>query len=1411
MNFIKKTFTLLATTLLMFVLCLILNLGLSTSSKADSIYVSEETGRTYGVHWNSNTSFGILNQTDSSRVCVYAYLDGLQYSIKSVEILRNGTSIGKWTLNTDDRFIYVYIRFMNSTSLQTDSGALYFQATVPNSWYNSTFKIIVNGFWSSPSYTLSFYDAVAPTYSSYSGGSSSWAKSRTLSISGASDKHSGLASSAYCFYSSSSTSAPGSGSCSWQSSSSKTISSTTNTYYHAYLRDGSGNISYAGYQQVKVDTTAPTITVSKTSAWVTSGTPAYVVDSTATYIKSTMADSHSGHKDAIVYIKKAGASSYTSYSYIDFATLYATSSYFASGINYLYFYASDNAGNTATSSTYYFYLDETHPTLTVSCVGGWCSSGYGADTSSNYIKANVSDTYSGISTIRYCYIKKPGESSYTRYTFDDGVIIYGYNSFLASGINYMYFYAEDIAGNTTTSSTYTLYLDESHPTFSMSKTEGMQLSSSATEKYYVDNTSSYISATISDTLSGLNTSYIYVKKAGASSYSSYSYSSATKIYATSSYFATGANYIYFYATDKAGNTSQSSTYVFYLDETHPTVSVSSTDAWKKQYVAASVANNIKATITDGHSGLAYSFVYVKKAGASSYTSYAYTSGTAIHASSSYFATGINYIYFTGTDGVGNITSTSGSPIAVYVDKTAPVVDINKVFDVGNIDFVNETITVPVSKIDDEHSGLSGSSISSATTLSNSGIVNSDNNLVFGFNQISNQKLTFTVTVRDAVGNTATQNVEVGVTWEYDDSLEELLNEGLSAQKWEAPVSVMNNGKQLSYSLPANVEEKLNKLSLFGIDPHIEDLEIKYVYAVVKTEKGLSDASIANLYTIAKETSFAEVSNLIVSPVGLMNNVDEHIEVIVYINGIGQVVGKGAISTIFETALTSTFDLYTTEVGTYEGAGLGEDGTVVSYTDDTATSRAVTLGASNTINKRDVYGNLEWSKKVTATGRVEIKKIINNDNGILILGETTSGNINGTVYPVMGGRDILVIRMDKLGNTLFTTVVGTTGSDYVVDGDLSSDTIAILSNNNEKSGSLITMGLDGSNPKLRKISSENDMILSSVGIFGSKVAVLGMTSDKRLNIDNLVEEIGNTGERDIFVQLFDGETGWVRRIGGVDDEEAYSIAMDENHIYVAAQTRNVVINENTGVTKLLDSYGGKDGLILKYDYLGNLVQTTTVGGENDDTFNQIIVEGDNIVIAGLSGSREITASHFMNNSYNINLIGELDTMIITLNKEFIIQGGLNLAGKEGELVQEIGIHQYTEQVMVLSATGVSTQRLLEKSFTFDHTYENGILSITGSSAIASAMLVDGDEMIDITNGYKVAPGAYEVRVRSVDGHIVNKVITIGSEAELLANLTTTESKVNVNYTNVIAIPAVSLLIVLLVILNVLKQKKNLIVA
>ena len=779
--------------------------------------------------------------------------------------------------------------------------------------------------------------------------------------------------------------------------------------------------------------------------------------------------------------------------------------------------------------------------------------------------------------------------------------------------------------------------------------------------------------------------------------------------------------------DRAGNILTKTINV-YVDKTNPKISTSGESTeWTKSN------RTITVTGSDDHSGVA-----------------AYSCDGTTWISSTSSSHGCQYTQTTRTatvgvkDRVGNISTKT---VNVYVDKTKPYGTITKEFTTAQIDLINSKFYIPFTP-GDSHSGVK------TLTVTNSGTFDTDK-IWFPISSIDNQSITFVYKITDKVGNVLEVTETIDVTVSYDDVLSAQIKAGIQ-QKIDTgrTLASRNNGNQLSYTLDDDVATIISNMGPFGIDLNSDLIDLRYLFISNETNGDLG------LYKgISRHTSIYIIADELVTPLGQKQKQNQKISLILFFEDLSILVATGTITPTSMAVLSTTFDTYENVETNYVGAGLGNDGTVVSFSDDVTSSMAVTLGTNNKIEKRDVYGVLEWEKAITSSGKVELKKVINNEYGILVLGETTSGSINGTSYPLMGGKDILVIRLDKQGNILFTNVIGTKYEDDVISADMIENKIAILTSN-EESSIVYTMNIDGSNV--------NETIAAGVGIHPNNVALIGnrmVITGSVVQETMVVGENGSISPKTAYIQLFeDGLLSWTRILGASTDVSFYSVDLDNNNIYIVGQSDSVVLHDNLGNTKIVDSYGNKDGMIIKYDYLGNMLQLSFIGGVGDDTFNQILVSNSKVIVAGTTTSEEVTASHYMNNNYRINKIDETDALIITLNKSLIIEDGLNLSYEEGVELQEIGINQYTEQLMILSSSGVHTQKVVDDTLEFEVLYKDGMLSIKANEEIVSATLYDGTHYYDIGEGIEVPYGAYEVKVVSVTGQTIVQVV--GFEPETI---------------------------------------------
>ena len=725
----------------------------------------------------------------------------------------------------------------------------------------------------------------------------------------------------------------------------------------------------------------------------------------------------------------------------------------------------------------------------------------------------------------------------------------------------------------------------------------------------------------------------------------------------------------------------------------------------------------------------------------------------------------------------NQNVTSAGIVQVKVDTDMPTVTVGTSISSTYVDLLNGRLYVPAT--------LSDATSGADTIVATNSLSFENGKLWFSIDSVVNGTLAFTFTGSDIAGNIVTGTRSIAVQLNLDTGLKDALETALNEDSLvNNPLTSINEGKQVRFELSEEATRVINNLATLGVQVRSASFEVKYIFV---TEELSNDLSIYK--DIAKTTTIEMLESGIASPLGQKG----FVYLVVFFNDFGVHVASGSINATVATVLSTEFDTYASTETTYQGAGLGEDGTVVSFSSDATSSMAVTLGASNMIEKRDVYGNLEWEKAITSSGKIELKKVINNEYGILVLGETTSGSINGTSYPLKGGKDILVIRLNKDGDILFTNVIGTVANDLVISGDMNDNRIAIISSINENYSSLITMNVDGTGLNINNIASTN-LTLTGVAINANKVVVIGTTTSETITTNGKETIIGHVGEKDAFVLLYtDNNLAWARRLGGVGDDTFYSVSLDNNNIYIVGQTGSALVYDNLGSTKILDVYGAKDGMIAKYDYNGNMIQLSSIGGVGDDFFNQIYVTSDKVIVAGTTTSDEISASHYQNNNFRINKLGETDALIITLNKSLIIEEGLNLSYEEGMELQEIGINQYTEQLMILSSAGVHTQKVIENTLKFNLVYENGVLKVKANEEIASAVAYDGTNYYEIGNGIKLPYGAYEIKVTSKSGQVVTQVIGLEPVVQVVVKENTSLAT-TILFASILALSTLTIIII-----------------
>ncbi|MCF8297063.1 MAG: SBBP repeat-containing protein [Saprospiraceae bacterium] len=221
-----------------------------------------------------------------------------------------------------------------------------------------------------------------------------------------------------------------------------------------------------------------------------------------------------------------------------------------------------------------------------------------------------------------------------------------------------------------------------------------------------------------------------------------------------------------------------------------------------------------------------------------------------------------------------------------------------------------------------------------------------------------------------------------------------------------------------------------------------------------------------------------------------------------------------------------------------------------------------------------YG-LEWAIQMGGIG-------INDDNWGYSITTDANGNVYSTGFftgtvdfdpgagtanlTSVGNRDIFIQKLNSTGNLLWAKQIGGTSYDYGI------------SIKTDASGNVYTTGS-----------------FSGTVDFDPGIGTVNLTS---------------VGNADIFIQKLDpaGNLLWVKQMGGIYDDEGYSITTDAaGNLYTTGIFRGTVdFDPGVGTTNLI-SAGLDDVFILKLDTAGNLLWVKQMGGSSTDQVYSITTD------------------------------------------------------------------------------------------------------------------------------------------------------------------------------------------------------------
>ncbi|NQV18876.1 MAG: T9SS type A sorting domain-containing protein [Armatimonadetes bacterium] len=249
-------------------------------------------------------------------------------------------------------------------------------------------------------------------------------------------------------------------------------------------------------------------------------------------------------------------------------------------------------------------------------------------------------------------------------------------------------------------------------------------------------------------------------------------------------------------------------------------------------------------------------------------------------------------------------------------------------------------------------------------------------------------------------------------------------------------------------------------------------------------------------------------------------------------------------------------------------------------------------------KTDAGGDVLWTRTYGGIDTDKCKSVQQcSDGGYIIAGETNSFGA--------GNYDVYLIKVDTIGDTLWTRTFGGTGIDRAESVKETTDGGYIVAGN---TGSF---GAGGKDVYLIKTDVNGDMLWTKT--FGAIDDEEGhsviLTIDEGYVIAGITESFG-AGGRDVYLikTNANGDTLWTSTHGGINDDRGYAVQQCNDGGYIIA-----------GDTKSSGA-GLSDFFLVKTDSNGGTSWTTAYGGSSIDIGYSLQQDSDGgYIIAGSTQS------------------------------------------------------------------------------------------------------------------------------------------------------------------------------------------------
>lgn len=330
-----------------------------------------------------------------------------------------------------------------------------------------------------------------------------------------------------------------------------------------------------------------------------------------------------------------------------------------------------------------------------------------------------------------------------------------------------------------------------------------------------------------------------------------------------------------------------------------------------------------------------------------------------------------------------------------------------------------------------------------------------------------------------------------------------------------------------------------------------------------------------------------------------------------------------------------------------------------------------LWAKSAIGTNNNNPDTPWSVAIDSSGNAYIVGYYGSDSisfdSITLMNSDTTGN----------SLDLFIAKYNSIGNVLWAKSAGGTNDDIassvainsngsiIIAGEFASPTISfdtsILTNinNNGNTNDLFIAKYDangnalwaksaGGNNEDFAYSIESDSLGNSYMIGFFKSISINFSSTTLTNVDNTENSV------DFFITKYDasGNVLWAKSNGGLNDDIAYSIALDTyGNPYIFGAFVSPVLTFGSTILSNADATGNSNDLfVTKYDISGNVVWSKSFGGTNNEYPCSVIVSrSGNTYVSG-----EFYSPTFTLGACTLTNMGSSDVFLAKLDFSYSIK-------------------------------------------------------------------------------------------------------------------------------------------------------------